>query len=343
MSDYVENLIFLGVGIFFFLIAIVGYEVLFFLVTRTLPKDRIAAAIVKKVRKVTLFLFLEFATISSIGLLGLPTAIYFILQHLMLVVIIATIGIGLILAVRGAVGFLADKYNTESIEDISKRSALTQIHIMHHAAVIVIAILTFSAILITFPGIRALGIGLLSSAGLLGIILGMAAKPILLNLMVGFHIAFTKKIKIGDAVVVEGELTKVEYLYLTHAILKAWDGRRLFLPISYFVDKPFQNLSSHSPEVIANCQIMCDYSAPVEAIRAKFQEIVRGMELWNGALAKVEVIDSNAQGMELRFSMTTKNPFDAGTLANQVREKVVEFLQKEYPASLPRIRVKEES
>lgn len=343
INDYLEKLVFLGVGIFFFLLAIAAYEVLFFLVKRALPKEGIGSAMVKGIRKVTLILFLELAAFSSAGLLGLPTQYYMMLQHFLLVVIIATIGLGLMLLVRAAVGFLTHKYRTESLEDFSKRTMLTQIHILHQVSGVVIGVLTLSAILITFPGIRALGIGLLSSAGLLGIILGLAAKPLLMNVMAGVHIAFTKKIKIGDVVYVEGELVKVEYLYLTHVILKCWDGRRLFLPISYFIDRPFQNLTSHSTVVIANCEVTCDYTAPLPLLRERFGEILKGVSLWDGALSKVEVIEAKAEGMVLRFSMSTKNPLDGGSLANRVREEIVEFLQREYPKSLPSLRVKEES
>lgn len=334
MSEYLIHVIKLGAVLFFFLLAIGGYEILFLIAKRTIAKGTWLWALISKMKKPTLVLLLEFATLSSISLFSIPEAFLPLVHHLLVVLIIATIGVALIIGIQGVASFLYSKYMEMAEEDLSKRSLVTQIQILRHLVVVILIVLTVSSILLTFPGIRALGIGLLGSAGILGLIVGMAAKPILLNLLVGFHIAFTKKIKIGDTVIIEGELARVEYLFLTHVILKCSDGRRLYLPISYFVDKPFQNWS-HPGEIIATATIFCDYTAPLSRIREKFQQILQESELWNRQHSKMEVSQSTFDGIEIKFTMGTRNSLDTLFFGNQIREKMVEFLQKELPGSLP--------
>lgn len=322
------------------LIFIAAYSaklLLFFFLKKIFSKG-IASTCVKSVEKGASFLFLEAAALASLPFLPLSDTLFETLGHLLIIVILATVGATLIALASGICHYIRDKHVTESIEEISKRSLLTQTQILYRVVLFLIIAITLAAILLTFPSIKTLGIGILGSAGIVGVALGIAAKPILLNLMSGFQIAFSKRLKIGDAVVVEGEQGIVEQIFLTHVVVKTWDLRRIFLPISNFIDKSYENWSNESTELVGFTILNCDFTAPVAEIRKKFDEILHLSESWNRRMSSLEVVELGEETMKIRLSMTAATPAEASKLRSYVNEKMIEFLQKEYPASLPRVR-----
>nr|NGX55577.1 Miniconductance mechanosensitive channel MscM [Chlamydiota bacterium] len=240
--------------------------------------------------------------------------------------------------VRALHAYALDKYDTTELGEIQKRAVVTQVRLLYRVVLFLIVILTLAVILLTFQPIKSIGIGILGSAGILGIALGIAAKPILLNVMAGIQIAFTKIIKIEDAVIVQGDFARIEKIYLTHVVARTWDLRRIILPVSYFIDTPFQNWSAKTTELIGVVYLYCDYSVSVDAIREKFFEILKSSDLWNERVAKVQVTDMTEQTMKLRLIMTADDAPTAFNLRCVVREKLMEFLKKEYPHSLPHVR-----
>ena len=222
--------------------------------------------------------------------------------------------------------------------DMSRRSILTQVLFLYRVLMFVIFAVTVAAILLTFPYIKSVGLGILGSAGIAGIALGMAARPILLNFMAGFQIAATKMIKIGDTVYVEGEFSHIEAIHLTHVTLCTWDLRRIVLPISYFIDKPFQNWDLTNPELLGSVLLYCDYTVPVDALRKKAGELVAGHPSWNKRVWNVQVTNCTDQVVEIRVVASANDAASTSDLRSYLREKLIDFLQKEYPHALPSVR-----
>lgn len=316
------------------IVAYVLYQILFFIL-RKIFREGLAKKIISYSQKSFLFIFLELAAFSTIAMIPMPDGIRNILIHVLTILLIGTIGITVANIVRGANSYLIEKQGIVSLEDFSKRSLLTQMHVLYRAIMFVIIVITFGAILMTFSQVRTFGIGILSSAGIAGLVLGIAARPMLLNLMAGFQIAFTKLLKIGDVVVVEGEQGKIDQITLTHVVVKIWDLRRKIIPISYFIDKPFENLSGYSADLIAIAHIYCDYKTPISFLREKFQQILNETALWDKKFSQLDVIDVTENGLRLRLSMSAVNPSDAANLQNYIREKMMEYLQK---ATFPKVR-----
>ncbi|MGB6705251.1 MAG: mechanosensitive ion channel domain-containing protein [Pseudolabrys sp.] len=193
-------------------------------------------------------------------------------------------------------------------------------------------LLTLGAALMTFPAVRQYGLSLFASAGIAGIIAGLAARPVLSNLMAGVQLAMTQPIRLY----VENEYGTVEEITSTYVVVKLWDLRRLIVPLTYFIEKPFQNWTRDTSALIGNVMLYVDYAAPVDVIRAKFSEILKQSDKWDGRIAALRVTDFKEGTMELRCLMSARTAsFD---LRCVVREKLIAFLQKEHPEALPHSR-----
>lgn len=321
-------------------VAFVVYGLLFFSLKKILTKEPFRRLLISVSRPV-LFLFLFIAALTSLEIAHFPPRVDRIFAHALVVGVIAAVGIALGNLTREIYRYIQEKYATDSLEDFSKRSFLTQIQVLFRATLFAIAVLTLAAISMTFPQIRSFGIGILGSAGILGIALGIAAKPLLLNLMAGFQIAFTKLIKMGDVVVIDGEQGKIEQMSLTHVVIRTWDLRRKIVPISDFIDKPFENWSGYSTELTAVATIYCDYRTSLSTLREKFLSILQANALWDKKSWKLEVIDVTDAALKIRLSMSTGNPTDASNLQSIVREELIAFLQKTHEEYLPRVRYEE--
>lgn len=305
------------------LLAYISYQVLFFIFGRLFYKN----IFISELRYPVLFLFLEIALFAGIDLLDFSEDWESSLHHFVTVLFIATIGWGLI---KIAVAF------EKRLRDRSDQGVyITRAKIFYRTLVFLIATFTFASILMTFPVIRSFGIGILGSAGIAGIALGIAARPILLNLMAGFQIALTKMLKIGDHVVMEKEQGTIEEIYLTHVILKTSDLRRVLFPISFFIDKPFENWDRVSEELVGHIYLYCDYRISIEKIRNQVEKVLDKASFWNRKMWKVEVTDYNAEAIEVRISVSANNAAEAFDLKCYVREEMLKFLQAEYPQAFP--------
>ena len=327
-----------GASALIFLLALVCYWVLFGILRKVFRKEGLGKQFTKHLCYPALAVLLEIAAVISINLLGIRSQFESFFHYLYSIVLIATIGWALAAFVHAIYCHTFVKYDSKELGDIGKRSIVTQIQLLYRVVLFLIIILTIGTILLTFPHIKNIGIGIMGSAGIIGIAVGIAARPILLNLMAGFQIAFTRMLKIEDAVIVEGDFARIEKIYLTHVVARTWDLRRIILPISYFIDKPFQNWSARTTELIGTVFLYCDYTVPVEAVRKKFMEILHSSELWNKRVAKVQVVDFTERTMKLRIIMTAHDAPTAFNLRCEVREKLMELLQKEYPHALPCVR-----
>jgi small-conductance mechanosensitive channel len=203
-------------------------------------------------------------------------------------------------------------------------------------------IITISIALMTVEQVREYGLSLFASAGVAGVIAGLAARPVLSNLIAGVQLAMTQPIRLEDAVIVEGEFGSVEEITSTYVVLRLWDHRRLIVPLSYFMEKPFQNWTRQTSALIGSVYLYVDYTAPVERIREKLSELASSSKFWDGQVAALQVTDAKTSTMELRAIVSARNAGAAWDLRCEVREKLIAFLQKDYPSALPRQRAEVE-
>jgi len=200
------------------------------------------------------------------------------------------------------------------------------------------AIITASVMLMTFPAVRHLGVSLLASAGLAGLIVGMAARSTLSNLIAGIQVALTQPIRIEDAVVLEGEWGWIEEINTTYVVVRLWDLRRLVVPLSYFIEKPFQNWTRTRADLLATAMIYVDYTAPIQELREELHRILESTELWDKKTWALQVTDATERTIQIRALMSARNGPAAFDLRCYVREKLVQFLKNKYPLALPQQR-----
>jgi len=226
----------------------------------------------------------------------------------------------------------------DTLEDVRARRTRTQVSLLRQIFVGLIVFSAIAAILMTFPSIRALGAGLFASAGLAGLALGMAARPTLGNLIAGVQIAVTEPIRIDDAVVVEGEFGRVAEVTTTYVVIRLWDLRHLVVPLSYFIEKPFQNWTRYSSDLIGTVFLHADYSLNVDQLRSEFHRVLEASPLWDRKTRALQVTDLKERTMEVRLIMSASNPSHAFDLRCLVREKLIAFLQQHHPSALPHLR-----
>ena len=230
------------------------------------------------------------------------------------------------------------RFRIDVEDNLLARKHVTQVRILKRATDTLAVIITISLALMTFESVRQYGVSLFASAGVAGIIAGLAARPVLSNMIAGIQIAMTQPIRIEDAVVVEGEFGWVEEITSIYVVLRLWDLRRLIVPLSYFIEKPFQNWTRQNSELIGSVTIEVDYSAPIDAIRQKLGEIVSSSPLWDGRVVNLQVTDAKSSTIELRALVSARGAGATGDLRAHVREKLIGFLQQEHPGALPQQR-----
>ncbi len=225
------------------------------------------------------------------------------------------------------------------IEDnLLARKHVTQVRILKRATDVLIVIMTIGAALMSFEAVRQYGVSLFASAGVAGLAIGLAARPLLSNLIAGIQIAVTQPIRLDDVVIVEGEYGTVEEITTTFVVIKLWDWRRMVLPLSYFIEKPFQNWTRETSALIGSVFLYVDYGVPVAKLRERLEAVVRESPLWDGRVVALQVSDTKERTVEIRALVSAGSAPAAWDLRCEVREKLIAFLQQEYPEGLPRTR-----
>jgi small-conductance mechanosensitive channel len=321
-----------------FILSYISYRIIIFILKKLACRNGIWAEFEAALKRPFFWLQLEIAVAFSLNAMDLQKIWDENLNHALNIFIIATVGWFFAAIAHAFFRHFESKAEDSEKANAAYRTMFTQVLFLYRILMFVIFLVTAAAILITFPYIKSVGVGILGSAGIAGIALGVAARPILLNLMAGFQIAATKTIKIGDTLHLEGESVRVESLHLTHVVARTWDCRRLILPISYFIDKPFQNWDTVSPEIFAKVFLHCDYKAPVEAIRLKVEELLKLCSYWNKKVWKVHVTECSAHSMQIRIIASANDARLAFELSAYLNEKLIEYLQKEHPSALPCLR-----
>ncbi len=245
------------------------------------------------------------------------------------------------LAIRAVALFttiLIQKFDVNRKDNVRARMVHTQVRVLRRLAVSIIVLIGIASVLMTFTEIRTLGISLLASAGVAGIVIGLAAQKTIGNFFTGLQIAITQPIRIDDVVIVEGEWGRIEEINLTYVVVKIWDLRRMVLPISYFVDKPFQNWTRQTADILGTVMLYVDYTMPVQPIRDELDRLLTDNSLWDGKVKVVQVTDMNDRAMEIRILVSAVDSGVAFDLRCMIREGLVTFIQNKFPDQLPHLR-----
>jgi small-conductance mechanosensitive channel len=256
----------------------------------------------------------------------------------------------LLVAIIGLAGWLAStaleigaalylrRFRLDTDDNLLARKHVTQIRVLLRVLDTIIILVTAGFALMTFDAVRQYGVSLFASAGVAGIVAGLAARPVLSNLLAGVQLAMTQPIRIEDAVTVENEYGWIEEITSTYVVIRLWDLRRLIVPLSYFIEKPFYNWTRHAANIIGGVLLHLDYAAPLDRIRAKAAELVAQSHVARGTIASVQVTNTSFAGIEVRILINADSAANAANLCAELREKLIAFLAREHPEALPRQR-----
>ncbi len=226
----------------------------------------------------------------------------------------------------------------EVADNLAARRIQTQTRVLSRVLMGAIILVGASMVLLTFPMVRQIGTALLASAGIIGLVAGIAAKPVFGNLIAGLQIALTQPIRLDDVVIVEGEWGRVEEIGSSYVVVRIWDERRMVVPLTWFIENPFQNWTRRSADLLGTAFLWLDYRAPIVAIRAELERICKGESLWDGRVCVTQVTETSEHTLQVRLLVSARNSGDAFDLRCIVRERMLDFLAREYPQALPRTR-----
>jgi small-conductance mechanosensitive channel len=273
-----------------------------------------------------------------IDLMPLSTQYNYFAERIISILIIAAVTWISINLIKIMEALINTKYKLNTRTDLLAQKARTQILVLKRIAIGLVVLVSVGSILLLFENVRNFGAGLLTSAGILAVVGTFAVKKPLENLADSLQIVFNKLIKINDIVVIEKEFGTIEEINLSCVVVKIWDLRRLIVPISYFIEKPFINLSRSSTDILAIIKLYVDYTLPIEPAREALKNISENSDFWDKETCVLEITDSRELTMEIRILLSAKSSSDAWKLQCEVREKMIQFIRENYPGSLPRLR-----
>lgn len=322
------------------IIALVVRYVLFWILTRraSRPGHVISASVARHGRRPAGWVLPLLALLIAVPTVSLPVSIKSPLEHIIGLGLIATIAWAVILVIDVMADVMIARNPIDMKDNLAARRMQTHVRVFRRIISIVVIVVAIGIMLLTIPNVRAIGTSLLASAGLAGLVVGMAMKPTLGNLVAGVQIALTQPIRIEDAVIVEGQWGWIEEINSTYVVVRIWNWQRMVLPLSYFIETPFQNWTRNSAALIGSVYLYTDYTAPIDALRKELDRLVRSTDKWAGTVCVLQVSDATAHTMEVR---ALADAVDAGTawdLRCYLRENLIKFLQENYPQCLPKTR-----
>lgn len=279
-----------------------------------------------------------FAVLAVLPAAPLPEKAMVALQHVTGLGLIAAVAWLVILASQVTSEIIAARYRMDIVDNLLARKVQTQLRVLDRVVTFVVIVVALALMLMTFPDIRQIGTSLLASAGLAGLLVGVAMRPTLSSLIAGMQIALTQPIRIDDVVVVENEWGWIEEIESTYVVVRIWDLRRLVLPLSYFIEHPFQNWTRNSADLLAYVVFWADYTAPIDELREELTRVLKSTDKWKGEVNVLQVTDSSEHSVQIRALMDARDSSLAWDLRCYVREKLIQFLQQHHPQSLPRYR-----
>lgn len=319
--------------------ALLVHRAAFAVVTRLVSSmDLFWRSLVSRTHGPTRFAVITVALGFAASISPLTYAQALMIQQVLLVCFVALVGWIARTALHIWTTVYLRRFKLDAEDNLLARKHVTQTRILRRVGDILIVTVAIASVLMTFDGVRQYGVSLLASAGAAGLVVGLALQPLLKNIFAGIQLAVTQPIRIDDALLVEGEWGNVEEITSTYVVIRLWDWRRLILPLSYFIEKPFQNWTRENAALIGTVMLYLDYETPVGAVRAKVEEIARNSRLWDGRVVNVQVTDFRQSTMEVRVLVSAGSAPRAFDLRCELREKLIDFLQQTYPRSLPRLR-----
>ncbi|MBU2540738.1 MAG: mechanosensitive ion channel family protein [Candidatus Omnitrophica bacterium] len=336
MNDYVFSGILIVSG---FTAGWILYLFVSFLLKRSDGLFKELKADLRRIKSPLRFLVPALCISMVIPFLRLPEKVGGFISHFIQILFIALFGwviVKIVFIVRDA---LLNRYDINARDNVHARSMHTQIRLIANIIGVVLVLLSVSFILMSFAEVRQIGVSILASAGVIGIVIGFAAQKTLGNLIAGIQIAIAQPIRLDDVVIIEGEWGWIEEITLTFVVVRIWDLRRLVIPISYFLEKPFQNWTRTSADLLGTVFIYTDYTVPVKEVRNELTRILENNSKWDKKVNVLQVTNATEKTVELRALMSAADSPTAWGLRCEVREKLLEFLQQRFPECLPRIRI----
>lgn len=276
----------------------------------------------------------------TLPFLRFPDWLTSILGHAISLCIIAAIAWLVVRSLAIARDMILSSFDIATADNLQARRVYTQLRLFERVLAIIVVIVAIAIMLMTFQSVRQIGMSILASAGVLGLVIGFAAQKSLATILAGVQIAITQPIRLGDAVVIEDEWGWIEEITLTYVVVKLWDQRRLIVPITQFMEKTFQNWTRTTAQLIGPVFIYADYTLPISALREEARRIVASTELWDGHVFNVQVTNTSSEGMEIRLLASAADSPKAWDLRCYAREKLIDFITTHFPGSLPRTRVR---
>lgn len=278
------------------------------------------------------------AIIFFLPVFGLPNQYRFDVDRASSILIIGAIAWILFQAVEIGQQALLAQYDLKAADNLQARKVYTQSRVIGRTLHVTIAICSIATILMTFQEVRQVGASMLASAGIVGIVAGVAAQKTLGNLIAGFQIALAQPMRLDDVVVVDNQWGRIEEITLTYVVVHVWNDIRLVVPFSYFIEQPFQNWTKSTSQLLEQVTVWMDYSLPLEHAREALKEIIETNKLWDKRFWNMQVVDSSDKAMQLRVLATSADASIGWNLCCDIREKFIVFVQKNYPQCLPRLR-----
>jgi small-conductance mechanosensitive channel len=276
--------------------------------------------------------------ILLLPILRLPENWTWVTQKGLGILLIVAFSVLIVRGVNAVQTALMSRHRLDAPDNLSARKIFTQVSVIRKIIVTAVVILATGSILMMFDPVRQFGTSILASAGIAGIVIGFAAQKTLGNVLAGIQIALTQPLLIDDIVTVEGEFGQIEEITLTYVTVRTWDLRRLIVPITQLVEKPFQNWSRVSTELLGTVILYLDYQAPMGELRKELKRLVENNPKWDKRVCGLQVTDTKEHVIEVRALVSGADPGKLGDLRAEVREGLINFLVRNFPESLPRSR-----
>lgn len=296
--------------------------------------DVIVAIVIRALRLVVPLV----GVILVVPTLNLPAASHQFFKQGASLVLIGSVGFILYQLVNAVENAVLGQFRIDVKDNLEARKIYTQVRVLKKIAIVVIVLFTTASMLMVFDSVRQLGTSLLASAGVVGIIIGFAAQKSIATVLAGFQIAITQPIRLDDVVIVENEWGRIEEITLTYVVVLIWDLRRLILPINYFIERPFQNWTRVSADLLGTVFLYMDYTVPLQALRNELDRLLEHNKLWDRKVKGIQITDTKENVIEVRILVSAPDASMAWDLRCELREKLVDFLQRNFPRSLPRTR-----
>jgi len=262
-------------------------------------------------------------------------------RHANGLLLIAALTWAVLALISGIAAGVIARHPVDIEDNLQARRIQTQAKVLSRSAMVVVAIAGVAMALMTFPGARQLGASLLASAGVIGIVAGIAARPVFSNLIAGLQLALAQPIRLDDVLIVQGEWGRVEEITGTYVVMKIWDERRLIIPLQWFIENPFQNWTRTSAQIHQAVYLFVDFATPLEPLRAELRRVVEAAPEWDSRTATLVVTDATERAMKIRVLVSARAAGPAFDLGCKVREALLSFLAREYPQFLPQARLLE--